>query len=557
MTKRIFLSNILTTIIVVVLSSSLLTLVAYQQNLKSQIQEMFQQTQIISTGLEQVGIQFLSECKATVRLTWIDSQGKVLFDSSEDIATMNSHLHRSEVTDALRYGTGSSIRNSDTLLTEQIYVAQALEDGSILRASKEQNNLLSFFLSILQPLIFVLLFGGILSFFIASYFTNSIMKPLSQLDLDNPMQNPKAYEEITPLLQKIQKQYHKIHRQLATMAQQQEEFDIITRNMGEGLLLLDPEGHILSLNDTASKLFQADRENSIGKNILSLHRSLELQEILGKAYGGTAVEGSIPLEHQQIYQVSASPILQDGKVSGLALLFVNSTEKTQSEKLRREFSANVSHELKTPLHSISGCAELLSHNFVAEKDIPVFASQIYNEAQRLIRMVEEIISLSRLDEGMENLMVDQVDLYSLGKEVAQNLEDMAKELDITLSLRGESAKMRGNYHLLSATIRNLCENAIKYNRPQGQVEIVLENKENTVCLRVNDSGIGLSEGDKPLIFQRFYRVDKSRSKEIGGTGLGLSIVKHAVTLHKGNLTIESALNIGTSINIEFPKEQNI
>ncbi len=555
MTKRIFLSNILTTFLVVVLSSSLLTWVTYQQHVKNEIQEMFQQTQIIGMGLKKVGISFLTDCKASVRLTWIDKQGAVLFDSLEDAETMDSHLYRSEVVEALHHGSGSSIRKSDTLLTEQIYVALALEDGSILRASKEQNNLLSFFLSILQPLIFVLLFGGILSFFIASSFTNSIMKPLSQLDLDNPMKNPRAYEEITPLLRKIQKQYQKINQQLLKMSQKQEEFDIITRNMGEGLLLLDPEGHILSLNDTASKLFQTNREESIGKNILTLHRSVELQEILEKAYGGTAIEGTIPLEHQQIYQVNASPILQEGSVSGLALLFVNSTEKTQSEKLRREFSANVSHELKTPLHSISGCAELLSHNFVAEKDIPVFASQIYNEAQRLIRMVEEIISLSRLDEGMENLMVDRVDLYSLGKEVCQTLADMAKEQEITLVLQGESATMRGNYHLLSATIRNLCENAIKYNRPHGQVELILENKENTINLRVNDSGIGLSEQDKPLIFQRFYRVDKSRSKEIGGTGLGLSIVKHAVTLHKGHLTMESALGIGTSISIEFPKEQ--
>lgn len=554
MTKRIFLSNIITAFWIVLLSSSLLTWVAYSHSVQSGINELLEQNKIIARSFEHMGVQFLRDCTPSLRLTLISNTGEVLYDSHEDIQDMDNHLDRSEVQQAIRQGSGSSVRKSETLLSEQVYVATLLNDGNILRASKEQGNLLSFFVSIVHPLTLVLCIAVALSFFIASSLSRSIMKPLTNLDLDHPLENPSAYEEITPLLRKIQKQYSKIDRQLGEIAHKKEEFDIITRNMAEGLLLLDSEGHILSLNESASRLFQVEKETCLGKNILTLQRSVALQEILKKAFLGETTEGTLQLNQEEVYQINASPILQEGELSGLALLFMNTTEKNESEKIRREFSANVSHELKTPLHSISGCAELLSHNLVQEQDIPVFAQQIYSEAQRLIRLVEEIISLSRLEEGVDDLMVDQVDLYSVSKEVLLQLKDMAKVQNIQLNLQGDSAVLKGNYHLLSALVRNLCENAIKYNRPDGFVEVTVEDDTEHLRLRVKDSGIGVSEKDKPLIFQRFYRVDKSRSKENGGTGLGLSIVKHSVKLHKGKLSMESTLDVGSSITVEFPKE---
>lgn len=553
MTKRIFLANFTSAVLVAVISSVLLTLATYGHFLDVEKSAMVSHVKLAAQGVSLMGADYFTDLsEQNLRFTWLDSEGRVLYDSHGEAETMENHSDRDEVQEAILTGIGEDTRQSETILQESSYYALRLEDNTILRVSGVRVTVHAFFLSILQPFLLVILMGGSLSLVFAYSLSQGIMRPLSQLDLDNPMENNHAYDEIAPMLLQIQRQYLKNNQQLKEMSQQKEEFDIITRNMSEGLLLLDPKGQILSINDSASLLFQAEKSATLGKNILTLHRSVDMQHLLEVAMKGERKEGMIPLENQT-YQVCASPIFQEDAVSGLAVLLVNATEKNEAEQIRREFTANVSHELKTPLHSISGCAELMSHNLVKEKDIPVFSQQIYSEAQRLIRLVEEIISLSRLDEGAEICVNEEIDLSSVASEVVGHLQNMAMEKDLTLRFSGEPVLMLGSYTMLSGLVRNLCENAIKYNRAKGNVEVRVENTEDFIRLQVNDTGIGLSEKDKHLIFQRFYRVDKSRSKEIGGTGLGLSIVKHTVALHKGSLAIESVPNVGTSIQIAFPK----
>lgn len=553
MTKRIFFANFSSALIATLLCSIILTLVTYEHFVESESSKIISQTQLAVQGVEKSGVEYFSDLSLEYyRLTWIDPNGNVLFDSHSSITDMENHLDREEIQEALKDGFGSSKRKSETILLESFYFAQKLDNGSVLRVSGEQSSLFAFFLEILQPMLLLFILGAWLSGILAYYLSQNIIKPLKGLNLDKPLENTQVYEEIAPLLTQIQRQYQKIEKQIEELSQRQEEFDIITRAMDEGLILLNQNGQILSINDSASHLFHAEKELSKGKNLLTIHRSIEMQHLLDQAFQGVRAEGMITIENQ-IYQTNVSPIIQGDCVSGVAILLQNATKKNESEQIRREFTANVSHELKTPLHSISGCAELLSHNLVLNEDIPQFSAQIYNEAQRLIRLVDEIISLSRLDEGALELDKEEIDLGSIAKEVEYHLSDMAKSLNLTLSVKAESVKMMGSYTLLSGLLRNLCENAIKYNKSQGSVELIVTETAEIARLQVNDTGIGISDQDKQLIFQRFYRVDKSRSKDIGGTGLGLSIVKHTVAMHQGKLTIESALNVGTSIQIDFPK----
>lgn len=556
MTKRIFFANFLTAIITSSLCSLVLTMVTYRSFLENEAEKIESQTQLATQGVEKLGLDFFTDLVTFhYRITWVDSNGDVLFDTHKMSEIMENHGDRIEILDAMEHGFGSSTRKSDTLLTELVYCAQRLEDDTVLRVSGDRKSLLAFFISILQPFCLIFLLGGWLSALLAYGLTKSIMTPLTNLDLDHPLQNVKVYDEIAPLLQQIQRQYRKINLQIKEMSQKQEEFETITRDMNEGLLLLNQHGQIISINDCASQLFKTNKSQSVGRNIITLHRSLEMQQLLDKAFQGERAEGIIPMG-QQMYQMNASPIIQGNLISGVAVLLLDATERNESEEMRREFTANVSHELKTPLHSISGCAELLSHNLVENKDIPQFTTQIYNEAQRLIRLVDEIISLSRLDEGAVALSKEEVDLFSIAKEAEFQFRDTAKTMGISLQVVGDSGKMSGSYTLLSGLLRNLCENAIKYNKPNGTVEISVQEYPTFIRLQVNDSGIGISAKDKQLIFQRFYRVDKSRSKEIGGTGLGLSIVKRTVALHQGTLSLESSLNVGTSIQIDFPKQDS-
>lgn len=532
---------------------ALLVLVNYQYFNEKEVDKVRIQTEFAVEAVESMGISYLQKMISDeYRLTWVSEDGFVLFDSHSDLIQMDNHKERTEIRQAMETGYGWDTRYSETIGLQQIYTAIRMEDGSVLRVANEESTLLAFVCSIFYHLLFAFLISILLSYFLAKYLSKQIIRPLYSLDLENPLENGTAYEEITPLLQQIQRQYQKIDRQVDELSRKHAEFETITRDMEEGLLLLGQSGEILSINDSASMLFDTEKQQCLGKNVLTVNRGKELQRILSKAFTGTRTEGMLSLGEKQ-YQVSASPMFGKNVVSGVAVLLVDVTQKSETEQMRREFTANVSHELKTPLHTISGCAELLRYNLVKAEDIPQFSEQIYSEAQRLIRMVEEIISLSKLDEGVELNLREEVDLLSIAREVVSHLKELAISQQVDVSVEGDSCSMLGSYTLLTGIVQNLCENAIKYNKPQGSVVLSVWNRPDAIVLKVKDTGIGVSEKDQSLIFQRFFRVDKSRSKEIGGTGLGLSIVKNATLRHNGHISMESRLGEGSCITVEFSK----
>jgi two-component system phosphate regulon sensor histidine kinase PhoR len=402
-----------------------------------------------------------------------------------------------------------------------------------------------------QPICIIFLIALILSLVLASRLSKKIVQPLNELNLDEPMKN-EGYDELRPLLRRIESQQRQIRIQSHELEQKKKEFETVTNGMTEGIILLNSKRTILSINPAAQRLFGADH-SCIGKYILSVNRSLELQSLLLKAGDGQYAEMIMELGGSK-YQLDASPVISDGQVSGTVLLMLDVTEKEKSEQMRREFTANVSHELKTPLHTISGCAELLSNGMVKQEDIPEFSTKIYTEAQRMIRLVEDIIRLSHLDEGATDLKREAVDLYALAENTLQILSQEAHEAKIQMNLEGEKAVIDGIPQLLQGIIYNLCDNAIKYNREGGSVTVSVKNEEHQVQLSVVDTGIGIPEEHQERIFERFYRVDKSHSKEIGGTGLGLSIVKHAARLHDASINVHSVVNGGTTIEVSFPKK---
>lgn len=392
----------------------------------------------------------------------------------------------------------------------------------------------------------------ILSLVLALRVSKKIVKPLNELNLDDPLSN-EGYDELSPLLRRINNQQRQIEMQLLKLKQKQNEFETVTASMNEGLVLLNEKSSIIGLNRAAARLLNID-ENCIGHDVLTINRSLDLQVLLGKAQMGKRVETVIDLERGK-YQLDVNPVLSDeGKILGFVLLMFDVTEKEKTEQIRREFTANVSHELKTPLHSISGCAELLSSGMVKSEDVPQFLEQINSEAQRMTRLVDDIIRLSHLDEGIGEMQFEEVELSSLIKETLKRLAPEAEMKNISLKFSGESVRLNGISQLLGSIIFNLCENAIKYNREGGKVEVNLTQNEHESVLTVADSGIGISVEHQNRIFERFYRVDKSHSKEIGGTGLGLSIVKHAARLHNAKIELRSVPDEGTTIILRFPRK---
>ena len=420
-----------------------------------------------------------------------------------------------------------------------------------MRLSVAQSTLLTLTLGMLQPIIIIFILALILSLVFASRLSKKIVQPLNEINLDDPLKND-CYDELAPLLGRIKSQQRQIARQSDELKRKQQEFEAVTNGMTEGIVLLNSKNDILSINPSAMNLLGVD-SSSVGDNIISVNRTPELQELLAKSDEGKRSEKILELCGGK-YQVDASPILSDEKIIGTVLLFLDVTEKEKAEQIRREFTANVSHELKTPLHTISGCAELMTNGIAKQEDIPKFASQIYSEAQRMIRLVEDIIKLSHLDEGAEDMKRENVDIYSVASETVDNLIPVAEKSDVDITLEGTSAVINGIPQLISAIIFNLCDNAIKYNKKGGKVLVSVKSEDNKAVLTVSDNGIGISEEDSERIFERFYRVDKSHSKEIGGTGLGLSIVKHAARLHNATIDLQSKLNEGTIITVTFPLE---
>lgn len=555
MTKRIFRTIIVATIGVFLVSAILFMSVLYDYFSGVQQNQLRMQTELAARGVETEAIQYLEGLKIqNYRITWIGTDGSVLYDSASNADDMENHLEREEVKEALTEGYGESSRYSSTLTERYLYSAKRLSDGTVIRLSVTQNSLLVLTLGMLQPLIVIFVIVVIISVFFAHRLSKKIVKPLNELNLDEPLSND-GYDELSPLLHRIDTQQKKIKWQKEELKQKQSEFEAVTTGMREGLILLNGKGTILSMNRSAADLLGTP-QSCIGQDILSVNRSLELAEVLHKSSDGKFAEKVIELGTGK-YQLDASPVVSDGKISGTVLLLLDITEKEKTEQMRREFTANVSHELKTPLQTIFGSAELLANGIVKQEDISKFGSQIYTEAGRIIQLVEDIIKLSHLDEGAEDMEWENVDLFSIAGSVVAALVPEAKNAAVEMDLHGESAILYGIPQLLSSIVYNLCDNAIKYNRKGGSVSVLVKNEEGFVILSVADTGIGIPEDHQERIFERFYRVDKSHSKEIGGTGLGLSIVKHAAKLHKAEIELQSVVDGGTTITVRFPKNKSV
>lgn len=550
MTKRIFRSILLVAAAVLLASFMLITGVLYDYFSNNQMEQLRAQTALAAQGVEKSGESYFAGLGSHgTRLTWIAADGTVLYDSTATAAKMENHADREEVSRALRTGTGESTRYSTTLMERQLYCAQRLNDGTVVRLSCEQYTPLMLVLGMLQPVIVIAAAALAVSGVLASGLSKRIVRPLNELRLDEP-DKIETYPELAPLTDKLRSQQNQLRAQEKELRQRRDEFDAATENMIEGLVLLNERGTILSINKSATKLLDISRY-CVGKDILLLNNSRQMQELLGRVRSGEHCE--MPVEHGGVsYTVYASPVVSGERIAGTVLLALDMTEKEKAEKLRREFSANVSHELKTPLHTISGCAELLANGMVKPDDIPRFAAQIHSEAKRMITLIEDIIKLSHLDEGAGDMQRCDADLAAIVRATVENLQPAAKAADVTLSVNACPAVIKnGIPQLLEAIVYNLCENAIKYNRPGGFVKVSVEKNADGTVLTVEDNGIGIPAEQQERIFERFYRVDKSHSKEVGGTGLGLSIVKHAAALHNAKISMHSAPDEGTSISVVF------
>ena len=513
--------------------------------------ELSKEAAYLAYGVEQQGVDYLKNIKdKSARITYIDQDGTVLFDNEADVSEMKNHSDRTEFQKAEKYGAGESSRYSDTLSEKTIYYALRLKDGTVLRVSSTQDSVLALVENLIFPLCGLLCLMLILSGIMASAISKRIVKPINELDLESPEEN-RIYEELSPLLSKIHRQNREIQNQLELAKQQQEEFALITENMQEGLIVIDKYTMILSANSRAWNLFHMDRVCQ-GESVYCLDREEEFRHAIEQVLSGEHTELVLKLNGSDI-QLIANPVIRDKKTEGAVVLLVNVTEKLERESLRREFSANVSHELKTPLTSISGFAEIMQGGLVKNEDIPKFAGRIYKESQRLLQLVEDVIQISQLDEEKSSYVWEPVDVYQVCKNVFESLKEKAKRLNVHLYICGERMKMEAVRTLLEEAIYNVCDNAIKYNRNDGSVSVFLTQTAQEIQIVVKDTGVGIPKEDQDRVFERFYRVDKSHSKEIGGTGLGLSIVKHAVGALKGSVILRSEEGNGTEICMKFPK----
>lgn len=550
-TKKIFKSTMLVCALVLALGLAFV-LGALYRNFGEQMKgELSKEAAYLEYGVEQQGVDYLKNVRnKDSRITYIDQDGTVLYDNEADASEMENHGDRVEFQKAEKYGAGESSRYSDTLSEKTVYYAVRLNDGKVLRVSGTQDSVLALVESLVLPLCWILLLMLIFSGIMASVISRRIVKPVNELDLEHPEEN-QVYEELSPLLSKIHRQNREIQNQLELAKQQQAEFSIITENMQEGLIVIDKYTMILSANSSAWKLFREDKVRQ-GESIYCLDRAEDFRHAVEQVIGGEHAETVLKLNGNDI-QLIANPVVRGEKAEGAVILLVDVTEKLERENLRREFSANVSHELKTPLTSISGFAEIIQGGFVKTEDIPKFAGRIYKESQRLLQLVEDVIQISQLDEEKTPYVWEPVDVYQVCKSTFDRLKEKAQKLNVHLYICGDAMKMEAIRTLLEEAVYNVCDNAIKYNRNDGSVSIFLEQTAQEVQIVVKDTGIGIPREDQDRVFERFYRVDKSHSKEIGGTGLGLSIVKHAVGALKGSVVLRSEEGSGTEIWLRFPK----
>ena len=554
MTRKVFRYIAIVAVLVFLASSFLIMGVLYTYFTKLQIDQMEEHAALITRGIELNGEAYFDGITAEeYRITWMDADGTVKYDNQVSADRLDNHLQREEIRQALETGEGESSRYSTTLMERMFYVAQRLDDGSILRLADAQRSILGLLLGMLQPLLIIEVFALILSIVLAYRLSRKIIQPINALDLDDPAEEG-AYEELEPFLNRIRVQKQQIRMQEESLRQKKEEFETVTKNLPEGMLLMDSEGKILALNSAAAE-FLGIGTRSVGRHISERSEAKELIPFIELALEGSQEETVIH-PGQREYQAMISPVLSGQKVTGVTVLILDMSEKKKAEMMRREFTANVSHELKTPLQTISGNAELLSEGYVQPQRVPEFARKIHDESQRMIALVEDIIELSRLDEGGALQQKEEVDLYAIAEMAVSNLSQTADQAGVVFELEGSSVMMSGIAQLLESITYNLCDNAIKYNRPGGSVRVRVSCDESNAFLSVADDGIGIPEAHQERIFERFYRVDKSHSREVGGTGLGLSLVKHAVKAHGGTIQLSSVPDQGTEIVVTLPLAGN-
>ncbi len=554
MTRKIFLSSMVVVISVLLLCVGLITGVLYTHFERMRVEQMEMTASVLAQGVEHEGLAFLETFQENdCRVTWIDTDGVVQYDNYTDATQMENHANREEVQEALQSASGVSVRESATLSEKTIYYAIRLEDGSVLRLSMAHSSVFFLLGGMLSPIVFIFLAACALSGILSYRVSRRIVRPLAEIDLNHPEQ-VETYEELSPFLQRIAAQKREIDAHIAELRKQQHEFAQITENMSEGLFVVDSNYQILSLNKSAMEIFGIETPVT-HQNLLTINRSESFRTAVDAALHGHHAQETLKLSGR-IYQIIANPAHLEASETlvGAVILILDVTEREEQEQYRREFTANVSHELKTPLTSISGIAEIIRGGIVKPKDIPHFAGKIYDESQRLVALIGDIIRLSRLDENQIPLERETVDLLDVAQEVVHQLQPIAQKNDVTLTVEGASAQILGVRQILGEMVYNLCENAVKYNRAQGMVWIRLHQTETEVRLSVQDTGIGIPAEDQSRVFERFYRVDKSHSKSVGGTGLGLSIVKHGAALHHAVLSLSSEVGVGTEITLTFPRQ---
>lgn len=553
MKNKIFRALVALAAMAVLLASGLITFLVSQDYFNETKKELAQEARYISMGLESGGNDFLNKIAAengsNVRITLIDKDGIVLFDNQAEAKTLENHAMRQEIMEAVAVGAGEAERFSDTLDKTTYYYAVRLEDGKILRLARTIDSIYKSVLQMLPIMGGIVIVVAFLASIVARRVTFNLIKPLDQVNLDEPLDN-ETYDELAPFLTRIAKQKRQLSKNLKKLRGKQEELTIITNNMNEGLVLLNGQQNVLFINESAAKIFGFSAKEVIGRNILTVDRAQEVQDLLQKVSQAGKGEGLYEKDGH-FYQLSGSSVNGSGSV----ILIYDVTEKMTAEKLRREFSANVSHELKTPLQSILGYAEIMKNGLVKDEDKQRFLERIHAEAGNMIELIQNIMELSRLDENKTLDEFEDVDLLKLAQSVTLRLKHKAQTKGVTLNVNGSSACVCGVQSILSEVLYNLVDNSIKYNKDNGKVDVKVQDGSDEVTVSVSDTGIGIGAADRERVFERFYRADKSHSKEIGGTGLGLSIVKHGVLFHKGRVELESEPGVGTTITFVLPKKR--
>ncbi len=550
MKKRIFQSTLLVSLLTFISSMIIIMGVLYRYFDNQLMKELKSEAAYVATGVELSGDTYFETLKTENRITWIDEEGNVLYDNKADKDSMESHADREEYIEAKESGFGQAERYSNTLSQKTVYYAILLEDDSVIRVSTTQFTVVSLLMNMLQPIIIVVVVAIILSVYLAIKLSGKIVEPINNIDLENPSLEDN-YDELAPFVRKIRKQNELITLQMQELERKQKEFSAITENMTEGFIVIDTRTEVLSHNTAAEKLLGCE-VTEVSHSVFALNRSEVFRKVVENALEGK--NDNRVLERDGRYlQILSSPVWDDDKITGAILIVIDITEMEEREILRREFTSNVSHELKTPLTSIYGISDLLRNGMVRGEDVSQFGKNIHDESGRLIALVNDILRVSQLDEGIGLGEKEEVDLYELSSNVLSRLESVAKKYDITMLLEGDRAKVYGYYGIISEILFNLCDNAVKYNKEQGKVKVIIKEEKDCIKWQVSDTGIGIKQSELDRIFERFYRVDKSHSKQIGGTGLGLSIVKHGCACNDAEIKVSSVEGEGSTFTIFFNK----